>query len=407
MKVVQINTTLNTGSTGRIAEEIGQTLIDAGHTSYIAHGRPGNKSKSQTIKIGSSFDQKLHGLQTRIFDTHAFGSKTATKKLLDEINCINPDIIHLHNLHGYYIHAGVLFDFLKEKKKPVVWTLHDCWSFTGHCCYFDFVKCEKWETHCDKCPLKTRYPESYVFDNSYNNFDKKKEVFNGVNNLTLVTPSNWLKDLLKISFMNNYPVSVIHNGVDLQTFKPLERSLLSVKQKLNIGDEAVILGVASVWDRRKGLKDFIELSSQIKPGDKIILLGLTEEQQKGLPQNIIALQRTESLDEMVQLYNLATVFVNPTWVDNFPTTNIEALACGTPVITYKTGGSVEAVDEHTGWIVEKGNIDGLINAIEEVKQKGKNYFTSNCRTRAEQFFNNKERFSDYIRLYESVLNKKM
>ena len=404
MKVLQINTSVNTGSTGRIAEEIGQALIAAGHHSYIAYGRPGGISQSHTIKIGSSFDQKLHGLQTRIFDTHAFGSATATKKLIEEITCINPDVIHLHNLHGYYIHVGLLFDFLKERKKPVVWTLHDCWSFTGHCSYFDFVNCSKWKTHCEKCPVKTRYPESYVFDNSYNNFDKKKEVFNGVDNLTLVTPSNWLKDLLKLSFLNNYPVSVIHNGVDLQTFKPLSTASLSVKQKLNIGDEAVILGVASVWDRRKGLKDFIQLSEKINPADKIILLGLTEEQQKGLPQNIIALQRTESLEEMVQLYNLATVFVNPTWVDNFPTTNIEALACGTPVITYNTGGSVEAVDEHTGWIVEKGNIDGLLTTIELAKQNGKNYYTNKCRTRAEQFFNNKERFGDYVKMYQSVLN---
>jgi putative colanic acid biosynthesis glycosyltransferase len=167
----------------------------------------------------------------------------------------------------------------------------------------------------------------------------------------------------------------------------------------------VILGVASVWDRRKGLKDFIQLSEKINPADKIVLLGISAEQQKGLPQNIIAIERTESFEEMVQLYNLATVFVNPTWVDNFPTTNIESLACGTPVITYNTGGSVEAVDENTGWIVEKGDIDGLVNAIKIAKQKGKDYFNNKCRTRAEQLFNNKHRFGDYVKLYESVLNK--
>ncbi len=405
MKVLQINTTVNSGSTGRIAEEIGQILLKAGHDSYIAYGRPGGKSQSQTIKIGNSLDQKLHGLQTRVFDTHAFGSKTATQKLVEEIKCINPDIIHLHNLHGYYIHVGVLFDFLKERKKPVVWTLHDCWSFTGHCSYFDFVNCDKWKTHCNKCPVKTRYPQSYVFDNSFNNFDKKSEVFNGVDNLTLVTPSNWLKNLLNYSFLNTYPVSVIHNGVDLEIFKPLPVSSLAVKQKLNIGNEAVILGVASVWDRRKGLKDFIQLSEKLNPADKIILLGLSEEQQKGLPQNIIALQRTDSIAEMVQLYNLATVFVNPTWVDNFPTTNIESLACGTPVITYNTGGSVEAIDHATGRVVEKGNIDGLVQAIENVKQKGKVFSSDNCRKRAEQLFSNKERFGDYVKLYESACKK--
>lgn len=405
MKILQVNTSVNTGSTGRIAEEIGQTIIAAGHTSYIAYGRPGGKSHSHTIKIGSAFDQKMHGLQTRIFDTHGFASATATRRLVDEINCINPDVIHLHNLHGYYLHVGVLFDYLKRINKPVVWTLHDCWPFTGHCCYFDFVKCNKWKTHCEKCPLQKKYPESLVFDNSHNNFDVKKDLFNGVNNLTLVTPSDWLSGLLQQSFLHRYPVSVIHNGIDLSVFKPVTEEAFSIRQKLNIGNGAIILGVASVWDRRKGLKDFIQLSEKIAPADRIVLLGLAKEQREGLPQNIIAIERTENITEMVQLYNLATVFVNPTWVDNFPTTNIEALACGTPVITYDTGGSVEAIDSNTGWIVEKGNIESLVKAIETVKQKGKEFFVSKCRTRAEALFNNKERFGDYIQLYQSVLNR--
>lgn len=406
MKVLQINTGVNIGSTGRIAEEIGETLMEAGHSSYIAYGRPGGKSKSQTIKIGSSFDYKFHGLQTRIFDNHAFASAAATKKLITAIDSIDPDIIHLHNLHGYYIHAGLLFGYLKKRKRAVIWTLHDCWAFTGHCCYFDFVKCEKWKTHCNHCPLKTRYPESYVFDNSENNFSRKRNAFNGLENLTLVTPSQWLKNLLPLSFLNNYPVTVIHNGVPLQTFRPSGEAGTSIKEKLNIGNETVILGVASIWDRRKGLKDFIALSSHLQPDDKIVLLGLSAEQQQGLPQNIISLQRTENLEEMVQLYNLATVFVNPTWVDNFPTTNIEALACGTPVITYNTGGSIEAIDEHTGSIVEKGDIAGLAAAIRSIKQKGKGFFSGKCRTRAEAFFSNKQRFSDYINLYEKVLDIK-
>ena len=405
MKVIQINTSVNTGSTGRIAEEIGQALIAAGHTSYIAHGRPGGKSQSHTIKIGTAFDQKIHGLQTRIFDRHGYGSSSATKKLVDEMDSINPDVIHIHNLHGYYLHVGVLFNYLKKNNKPVVWTLHDCWPFTGHCCYFDFVQCGKWKTHCEKCPLQKIYPESLVFDNSYKNFDDKKALFNGLDNLTLVTPSNWLSGLLQYSFLHAYPVSVIHNGIDLSVFKITGDSDSSFRQKMALGNGAVILGAASVWDRRKGLKDFIQLSEKTDPADRIVLLGLTAKQQEGLPPNIIALERTESLAEMVQLYNLATVFVNPTWVDNFPTTNIEALACGTPVITYDTGGSVEAVNTDTGWVVEKGNIDGLFNAIEAAKEKGKKYFADKCRSRAEKMFNNKERFGDYIQLYHSVLNK--
>jgi len=405
LKVLQVNTSVNTGSTGRIAEEIGQALMAAGHTSYIAYGRPGGKSQSHTIKIGSAFDQKMHGLHTRIFDRHGFASSTATKRLVDEINCINPDVIHLHNLHGYYLHVGVLFEYLKKKNKPVIWTLHDCWPFTGHCCYFDFVHCGKWKTHCEKCPLQKKYPESLLMDNSYKNYDEKKELFTSLEKLTLVTPSNWLSGLLQESFLYQYPVSVIHNGIDLSVFKQVEETTIALKQKLGIGKGAVILGVASVWDRRKGLQDFIQLSGKIPADDTIVLLGLSKDQQEGLPRNIIALERTESLAEMVELYNLATVFVNPTWVDNFPTTNIEALACGTPVITYDTGGSVEAVDSDTGWIVPKGDIDGLLKAVESAKQKGNHHFAGICRARAEKLFNNKERFGDYIQLYQSVLNK--
>lgn len=407
MNVIQINTTLNTGSTGRITEEIGQALMAAGHTSYIAHGRPGGASQSHTIKIGSSLDQKMHGLQTRIFDTHAFGSASATRKLLQEIERINPDIIHLHNLHGYFLHVGILFNYLKEKKKSVVWTLHDCWAFTGHCCYFDFVKCDKWKSHCYSCPLKNKYPESYFLDNSFKNFDTKKSCFTGVQNLTLVTPSRWLSRLLKDSFLNEYPVAVIHNGVDLALFKPDEDGQLALREKLKVGNSPVILGSASVWDRRKGLKDFIALSEKISADDKIVLLGLNKHQQKDLPGNIIAIERTESVAEMRHLYNLATVFINPTWVDNFPTTNIESLACGTPVITYNTGGSVEAIDSHTGWIVEKGNINGLVNAVEEAKQEGKHHFKNICRERALQLFDNKKRFAEYVSLYESVVEKKL
>jgi putative colanic acid biosynthesis glycosyltransferase len=402
LKILQINTSVNTGSTGRIAEEIGQALMATGHTSYIAYGRPGGKSLSHTIKIGSALDQKLHGLHTRIFDKHGFASAAATKKLVEDIIYINPDVIHLHNLHGYYIHVGILFNFLKQINKPVVWTLHDCWPFTGHCCYFDFVQCDKWKTHCGKCPLQKKYPESLVFDNSYKNYDVKKELFTGVNNLTLVTPSHWLSGLIKNSFLHTYPVSVIHNGIDLSVFKPMSEGNFSIKQKLNIENEKVILGVASVWDRRKGLADFIELSKKISSDYKIVLLGLTAKQQEGLPSNIVALQRTESLAEMVQLYNLATVFVNPTWVDNFPTTNIEALACGIPVITYDTGGSVEAIDNKTGQIVEKGNIDALLKAIESITQN--QYVADLCRNKAEALFSNSERFGDYIELYRSLVN---
>lgn len=288
----------------------------------------------------------------------------------------------------------MLFNFLKTRKKPVVWTLHDCWSFTGHCSFFDYVNCEKWKTHCAKCPLKTRYPASYVLDNSFNNFNKKKEIFNDVNNLTMVTPSNWLKELLRLSFLKNYPVSVIHNGVDLSIFKPIENKKLI--------DNIIILGVANIWDRRKGLIDFLQLRKILPEHYQIVLIGLSSEQIKSLPENIIGIERTSSIEELSEWYNKADVFLNPTYVDNFPTTNIEALACGTSVVTYNTGGSPEAIDINTGRVVEKGNINGLVEAIYSLQELDQTTLKNNCRRRAAQFFNKDDRYAEYIKVYEQV-----
>ena len=405
MKVLQINTAVNTGSTGRIAESIGLVLMTNHDESFIAYGRGSRKSKSQTIQIGSSFDYKLHGLKTRLLDRHGFGSYSATKKLISEIEKIAPDIIHLHNLHGYYIHVGVLFDYLKAKQLPVVWTLHDCWAFTGHCSYFSFVKCDKWKTQCHHCPLCKRYPESFFIDNSFSNYNLKKELFNGLKNLQIVTPSNWLSNLLKESFLKSYPVEVIHNGIDVQSFFPTEKGVEQYRLKMGLGQKNVLLGVASIWDRRKGLNDFIQLAAILPEEDVIVLVGLPEEMKQNLPANIIGISRTESVEELVTLYNMAIAFINPTWVDNFPTTNIEALACGTPVITYNTGGSIEAVDNATGFVVKQGDVGGLKNAVEKIKLHGKGFYATACRQRSIGLFSDKERFADYYQLYKSMLAK--
>jgi putative colanic acid biosynthesis glycosyltransferase len=401
MKVLQINVAVNTTSTGKIAERIGVVLTENGEQSVIAYGRKSPASQSTTIKIGTDLDIKLHGLKTRLLDKHAFGSTAATKKLVTQIQQLNPDVIHLHNLHGYYINIKVLFDYLKQANKPIVWTLHDCWPFTGHCSYFSFVKCDKWKTQCHHCPLCKRYPESFFIDNSFSNFNIKKELFNGLPNMTLVTPSHWLKNLLKESFLQTYPVHVIHNGIDVHKFIPTVNKVY--KNKIGIQEKNILLGVASIWDRRKGLNDFLKLAAILPTDDIIVLVGLPKETIKTLPQNIVGIERTESLDELVALYSMATAFINPTWVDNFPTTNIEALATGTPVITYNTGGSIEAIDEHTGFIVPQGDIEGIVTAFNTIKQKGKQSFSQACRQRAVSLFNEKERFTDYYHLYKEVI----
>jgi putative colanic acid biosynthesis glycosyltransferase len=403
MVVVQINTSINTGSTGRIAEEIAAVAAKQGYTCYGVYGRISRESKMKTLRVGTDCSVKIHGLESRLFDNHGFSSKKATRKLIGELVKLKPDVVHLHNIHGYYIHVGILFDYLKQYNIPVVWTLHDCWPLTGHCSYFDWVNCDKWKTHCNKCPNRKGYPESLFFDFSARNFDTKKSVFTGHPSLTLITPSLWLADIVKESFLKKYPVEVINNGVDISIFKQKKGGV--TLEKHGISDKKYVLGVASTWDRRKGLSDFFELAKFLSGKAIVVLVGLTEVQIKVLPKNIIGIERTENVEELVELYSGAQVFVNPTYVDNFPTTNIEALACGTPVITYKTGGSPEAIDHETGSVVEKGDVVGLKAVITSFLEKDKKDFTNKCRARAMELFDKNQRFSDYIALYETIIKR--
>lgn len=403
MKVLQINTTVNSGSTGRIAEEIGHLLIQEGHESFIGYGRGINRSKSALLKIGDKWDQGIHGLESRIFDNHGFASKSATINFIKAIEQINPDIIHLHNIHGYYLNIEVLFNYLRKSNKPVVWTLHDCWSFTGHCSFFNYANCFRWKTGCYSCPNKKEYPASWIIDNSKNNYLKKKELFTSLSSLTFVTPSIWLSDYLKDSYFKNYPVKVINNGVNISVFNS-QKNTGTIKAQYNIPAKKIILGVASLWNKRKGLEDFIQLSKLISDKEVIVLVGLEKNLIENLPSNIIGIARTEDVGELAALYTAADVFVNPTYVDNFPTTNIEALACGTPVITYNTGGSPEAIDERTGLVVDKGDIGMLHEKVQFILNKGKKFYANECRSRAQKYFNKDDRYMDYVSLYKTILN---
>jgi len=396
MKILQINTSLNSGSTGRIAEQIGLKVLENDFESYIAYSRHGNTSTSSTYQINNKLDVYKHVLETRLFDNHGFCSKKATKKFTNYINKLKPDIIHLHNIHGYYLHVEILFNYVAEYKIPLIWTFHDCWPFTGHCAYFDRIDCEKWKVECYECPLKSYYPSSFFLDNSKKNFHRKKSHFTSIDNLTIVTPSNWLKQLVNESFFKNYSTKVIPNGIDLSIFKETNSNIMD---KYGVRDKTILLGVASIWDSRKGLNDFIKLSLQLGSDYQIILVGLTKKQVPTLPSSIIGIERTENVEELASLYSAATIYLNPTYSDNFPTTNIEALACGTPVITYDTGGSPEAIDGSTGIVVEKGDIQGLEEAINVITSDNINFLPKECRKRAESLFNKEDRFNDYVNLY--------
>lgn len=397
-KLLIINVTANSGSTGRIAEEIGQTAISNGFDTYFAYGRLARESKCKLIKIGKKLNVRLHGIESRLFDNHGFSSRIATKRFIKEIERIKPDIINIHNLHGYYINVKILFEYLNKTNIPIVWTFHDCWPFTGHCSYFDRYNCTKWETECHSCPNKHGYPSSLLLSRAKRNFNKKRKLFSNYKKTTIVTPSNWLSDITKQSFFKGKNIVTINNGTDLTTFKIVNGNK---RHSLNLQNKKIVLGVASIWDKRKGFDDFIRLNELLSDDYKIILVGLNKKQIESLPENIIGIERTESVHELAELYSMADVFVNPTYSDNFPTTNIEALACGTPVITYKTGGSPEAIDEMTGIVVEQGNINKLKEAIESVA-KDKAMYTEKCRERAVNLYNKQDRFNDYINLFNSL-----
>jgi len=401
MKLLQINTSVNSGSHGRIAENIGLSAMSAGHISFIAATYTKRPSRSEVISISNTIDRNLHGLKTRLLDHHGFGSSRATRVFVKKINEIKPDIIHLHNIHGYYLNVGILFDFLKNIKSPVVWTLHDCWPFTGHCSHFQFAECEKWKIQCYNCPNTYGYPASWLIDNSRKNFICKKNLFTELKNLTLVTPSHWLEKQLSESFLSSYPVKLIYNGVDIDVFKPKEGT--TIRSKLGIEKRGMILGVSSIWNQRKGLYDFYRLRQLLDKEIIIVLVGLTPRQVKNLPPGIIGIVRTENVSELAELYSAADMLVNPSYVDNFPNVNIEALACGTPVVTYNTGGGPEAIDQSTGIVVDYGNINELRKGIMTVFESEDTYRSSQCRERAVNLFSSKDRFGDYIKLYESVL----
>lgn len=397
MRVLQINSVCGIGSTGRITTDIDEILKEQGHESYIAYGRNLPKSCDKPIRIGNILDNYLHVAKTRIFDKHGFGSKKPTKEFINKIKRINPDVIHLHNIHGYYINIELLFEYLKSENKPVVWTLHDCWAFTGHCSHFDYIGCDKWKTVCYDCPQKKSYPSSILIDNSKDNFIKKKEIFTGVNKLIIITPSKWLKSLVEKSFLNEYPIKVINNGIDLDVFKPIKSNF---RQNYKLENKFIILGVANIWDRNKGYDYFIELSKRLNKDEIIVMVGVTEKQKSQLPDNILGITRTNNVNELAEIYSGSDVFINPTLQEVMGLVNVEALACGTPVITFDTGGSSECINNDCGFIVRKGNLDELMEKIRDVKKHNKFKWSKSCVQRVNYLYNKKDRFREYIALYK-------
>lgn len=394
MKVVQINTTCGVGSTGGICVGISEMLNANSIENYIIYS---SKSNGYELAKKCSDDKyiKLQSLKSHVFGNYGFNSNKATRKMISYLQELKPDVVHLHNIHGHDCNLSILFEYFKKINQKLVWTFHDCFTFTGYCTYYSMSNCDKWKSKCFDCPQKRSY--SFLFDRSEELFMRKKELFSSLD-LTVVTPSKWLCDSVKQSFFKDYPVKVIYNGIDTQAFKPTESDF---RKKYNIDENAkIVLGVSLEWGERKGLDIFRKLSETLPPDYKIVLVGTNETVDKLLPTNIISIHRTESKEELAQIYTQADVFVNPTRDEVLGLVNIEAIACGTPVITFDSGGSPECIDDTCGIVVDCDDVHAMEKEIIRICEE-KPFDKNDCISYA-QNFEKKKKFCSYVDLYKEI-----
>ena len=401
--IIEING-INYSSTGNIALNIARELRNHGYKVYTAckKSRVGTRFQYEDqIFIGTWLDRVISERVANLTGYKGCYNVINTWLFLRKLDQLKPDLIHMHLLHDTFINLKMLFDYIKKNNIPAIWTFHDCWAFTGQCSYFDAVKCEKWKEGCHDCPQTKIYPKTYFIDNTKTMWKLKKEWFNGVEDMTIVTPSIWLKDLVKESFLKDYPVKVIYNGINLDIFKPVDSDF---RETHDLQDKYIILGIAYNWDERKGLDTFIELSKRLDDRYQIVMVGTNDEVDQILPKNIISIHKTYNQEELVRIYSTADVFINPTRQDNFPTVNIEALACGIPVIAYRTGGCPEIIDDSCGSIVEKDDVDSLEKEIIRICEK-KPFTKKDCIDKAKRYEMG-DKYREYAQLIEETLQQR-
>ncbi len=391
MKIVRINATCGVGSTGKICVAVSEQLSKKGIENYIFYSA-GSSDYPLGIKYVNETAVKFQTLVSRSFGNYGFESKGITKRLIKELDKIKPDIVHIHNIHAHNCNFEMLFDYIRKKGIKAYWTFHDCWAFTAYCPHFDMIGCDKWRTGCNKCPQRKQF--SWFFDRSTYLYNKKMAAIKGVN-LTIITPSEWLASLVKKSFFKDFPVKVINNGIDLNIFKPTESNF---KEKYALENKYIVLGVAFGWGERKGLDVFCELAKRLD-GEKykIVLVGTNDDIDKLLPENIISIHRTANQTELAEIYTAADIFANPTREEVLGLVNLEALACGTPVVTFKTGGSPECIDETCGAAAAKNDIDGMYNEIIRICEQ-KTIAAADCIAYSKKF-DAADKFKEYVELY--------
>lgn len=405
-KLLQISTSANWGAIGRIAEQINALVQEKGWETFFAYGRYVTSSTSHLIKIGGAFDKYEHYAEHRLFDNDGLASRNSTQVLIREIERIQPDIIHLHNIHDHWLNYKLLFDFLNKLNTPIVWTFHDCWAFTGGCTHYKLLNCYRWrdDTCGNNCPIRKAFFMRRLFEKTEKHYQLKKYFFTRTKNLTIVPVSHWLEEVVRESFLRNKKIETIHNGVDICTFKPIDSK--EVRRKYGIGDVEYVLGVSGVWNPNKGWEDFIQLS-RILPGEvRLVLVGLKKDKiQKAKDAGIIGIPQTDDVNELAAIYSGASVFLNLSQEETFGMTTIEAMACGTPVVVYDSTAVPEPVTSATGFIVPAGDVEGAAKAIQTIIEKGKSHYSLACRIHIEENYNKDDRYQDYLMLYDNLYRK--
>ena len=403
MKILQINAVYNLSSTGRTTTELHTALLEKGIDSYVAYAQTNRPDDANLYVIGNKNDRKLHAFMSRLSGKQAYFSRGATKKLLDYIEKIKPDVVHIRNLHGNYINLPLLLDYLGKKDIPVVATLHDFFFITGKCVYFTTSGCDKWQTGCEKCPNLQSGNPTWFFDRTKTLFNDKLRLFSSIKKLAFIGVSDWVADEARKSPIakNALVVKRIYNWIDFGKFHRTDVEKLRQDKRFN--GKFVILGVSAFWEERKGLDKFLELSKRLGPDEVILMIGNMPE-GISLPENIISVKRTDSVDELVEYYNCADVFLTFSLEETFGKVSAEALSCGTPVICYNSTANPELVGERCGVVVEKNDFDGIVNAIKEIKQNGKSYYADYCVKYAHDNFDKDKCIDQYIELYEEIMN---
>lgn len=399
-KLLLINCDSNWGSTGRITEQIGQLAKLHGWDVAVAYGRESNPSSLTTLYVGSKFDVYEHYFEHKLFDNDGQASRKATFSFLQQLAKFNPDLIHLHNIHDHWLNYKILFKYLAALQIPIVWTQHDCWSFTGGCGHYTVNKCCQWETECHRCSFKRGFLP--LIEQTEKHFKTKKELFNNIDNLVLVPVSNWLGGEIQKSFLKGKRIHRIYNGVDIGVF---HTEASSIKKKYGIESKKLLIALATAWSEHKGLNDYKELVPILPDDVCLMLVGLNKKQIVDIPTSIIGIERTQDISELVELYSAADIVLNLSYEETFGLTTVEGFACGTPGIVYNSTASPELITPDTGLVVGPGDIKGVAEAVNKILRNGKDYYTKACRERAVKFFNKDDRFADYIKLYEELLNE--